>query len=212
MLWEWLLTQPPLPHLHGQSALQPRLTSETSILANQDSQKKSLGEYSAKHSKSKRTSKTITEYAMFEIFEKLGDLFSNGDGGNYDTGGYESLIGGYDSLDLSHYSSDEIEDAVRNAFASDNSLHDIGHGYDVSFGAAPDVDARNLAKSALITKLSANHIYTTNLATDTLWGGLDDYSGDKVYDAINDTRVQGRITDSVYRDLIKLLKQACHTQ
>lgn len=149
---------------------------------------------------------------MFEIFEKLGDLFSNGDGGNYDTGGHESLIGGFDSLDLSHYSSDEIEDAVRNAFASDNSLHDIGHGYDVSFGAAPDVDARNLAKSALITKLSANHIYTTNLATDTLWGGLDDYSGDKVYDAINDARVQGRITDSVYRDLIKLLKRACHTQ
>lgn len=58
---------------------------------------------------------------MFEIFEKLGDLFSNGDGGNYDTGGHESLVGGFDSLDLSHYSSDEIEDAVRNAFASDNS-------------------------------------------------------------------------------------------
>ena len=53
---------------------------------------------------------------------------------------------------------------------------------------------------------------TTNLSTDNLWGGLDSYSGDKVYDAINDARDPGRISDSVFKDLIKLLKKACHTQ
>lgn len=151
---------------------------------------------------------------MFEFLERLGDLFSNGDGCHYDTSGHENVIEGIDgsTLDMSQYSSDEIEDAIRNAFSADDGLHHAGQGYDVSFGAAPDVDARNLAKSALITKLNTNHIYTTNLCTDNLWGGLDSYSGDKVYDAINDARDHGRISDSVYKDLIKLLKKACHTQ
>ena len=149
---------------------------------------------------------------MFELFERFCDLFSNGDGGNYDPGGHENVIVGCDSFDISQYSADEIENAVKSAFGTDDCLHEAGHGYDISFGAAPDVDARNLAKSALITKLNANHIYTTNLCTDNLWGGLDSYSGDKVYDAINDARDHGRISDSVYKDLIKSLKKACHTQ
>ena len=151
---------------------------------------------------------------MFEFLERLGDLFSNGDGNQYDMGEHENIIDSFDSssIDISQYSSDEIEDAVRNAFSTDDCLHDTGHGYDISFGAAPDVDARNLAKSTLITKLNTNHIYTTNLGTDNLWGGLDSYSGNKVYDAINDARDHGRISDSVYKDLIKLLKKACHTQ
>lgn len=29
---------------------------------------------------------------MFEFFERLGDLFSNGDGSHYDTNGHESVI------------------------------------------------------------------------------------------------------------------------
>ena len=151
---------------------------------------------------------------MFEFFERLGDLFSNGDGSHYDTSGHESVIDGFDgsTLNLSQYSHDEIEDAVQNALGTGEGLHDTSHGYDISFGAAPDMDARNLAKSELITQLNTNHIYTTNLCTDNLWGGLDSYSGDKVYDAINDARDHGRISDSVYKDLIKLLKKACHTQ
>lgn len=151
---------------------------------------------------------------MFEFLERLGDLFSNGDGSHHDTSGHESVVDGFDgsALDISQYSSDEIEDAIRNAFSTNEGLHHAGQEYDVSFGAAPDVDARNLAKSALITKLNTNHIYTTNLSTDNLWGGLDSYSGDKVYDAINDARDHGRINDSVYKDLIKSLKKACHTQ
>lgn len=151
---------------------------------------------------------------MFEILERLGDLFSNGDCGHYDTTGHENMIDGFDgsSLDISQYSSDDIEDAVRNALGTSDCVHDTGHGYDISFGAALDVDARNLAKSELITQLNTNHIYTTNLSTDNLWGGLDSYSGNKVYDAINDARDHGQINDSVYKDLIKLLKKACHTQ
>ena len=101
---------------------------------------------------------------------------------------------------------------MRNALGTGDGLHDTSYGYDISFGAAPDVDARNFAKSALITQLNTTHIYTTNLCTDNLWGGLDSESGDKVYDAIKDARDHGRISNSVYKDLIKLLKKACHTQ
>ena len=74
---------------------------------------------------------------MFEFLERLGDLFSNGDGSHYDTSGHESVVDGFDgsTLDLSQYSPDDIEDAVRNALGTDNGLHDTGHGYDISFGA-----------------------------------------------------------------------------
>ena len=86
---------------------------------------------------------------MFEFFERLGDLFSNGDGSHYDTNGHESVIDVFDgsTLDLSQYSPDDIGDAVRNALGTSDGLHDTSHGYDISFGAAPDVDARNLADS-----------------------------------------------------------------
>ena len=37
---------------------------------------------------------------MFEFFERLGDLFSNGDGSHYDTSGHESVIDGFDGSTL----------------------------------------------------------------------------------------------------------------
>ena len=51
---------------------------------------------------------------MFEFFERLGDLFSNGDGSHYDTSGHESVIDGFDgsTLNLSQYSHDEIVEAL----------------------------------------------------------------------------------------------------
>ena len=57
---------------------------------------------------------------MFEFFERLGDLFSNGDGSHYDTSGHESVVDEFDGskLDLSQYSPDDIEDAVRNALGT----------------------------------------------------------------------------------------------
>ena len=109
---------------------------------------------------------------MFEFFERLGDMFSNGDGSHYDTSGHESVVDGFDgsTLDLSQYSPDDIEDAVRHALETGDGLHDTSHGYDISFGAAPDVDARNLAKSALITQLNTNHIYTQQIYAQTTYG------------------------------------------
>lgn len=150
-----------------------------------------------------------------ELLEKLGELFSDGGDGGYDHNGHDVITGGmeYSGIDLSAYSPDEIEEALKSAFGTDGGAeHVFNGGHDISFGAAPDVDARNVAKSALIDKLDTNHIYTSSLTTDDLWGGLDSYSGDKVYDAINSARDNNRISDTVYKELMALLKKACHTQ
>ena len=50
---------------------------------------------------------------MFELFERLGDLFSNGDGSHYDTSGHESVVDGFDgsTLDLSQYTPDDIDNS-----------------------------------------------------------------------------------------------------
>ena len=51
---------------------------------------------------------------MFEFFERLGDLFSNGDGSRYDTSGQESVVDGFDgpTLDLSQYTPDDIDNTL----------------------------------------------------------------------------------------------------
>ncbi|MCQ2273568.1 MAG: hypothetical protein MJZ86_02110 [Bacteroidales bacterium] len=85
-------------------------------------------------------------------------------------------------------------------------------GHEISFEASPDVDARNAAKSNLIDKLQSDYIYTSNLYTDNLWGGLDYDSGKKVYDAINKARDCNNISGDEYNKLVALLKKACHTQ
>lgn len=148
---------------------------------------------------------------MFSDFlEKLSDLFT--DGGN---DGHSDIVSGleHSGIDLSMYDADEIRNALNAAMDADGmDVYSSNYGHDIAFGAAPDVDARNLAKSSLITELSTNHIYTGNLTTDGSWGGLDSYSGEKVYNAINDARDNNRITDSVFNDLIALLKKACHYQ
>lgn len=152
---------------------------------------------------------------LSELLEKLGDLFSDG-GSDYHYDGQDAVMNGmdYSGIDLSMYSPDEIEEALKAALEADGGTtdHILNYGHDISFGAASDVDARNLAKSSLLDKLGSNHIYTSSLSTDDYWGGLDTYSGDKVYDAINDARDDGRISDSVYKELMSLLKKACHTQ
>lgn len=146
-----------------------------------------------------------------DFIERIGDLFS--DGGNHS--GHNGFVSGleHSGVDLSMYSADEIKEALKAAMDTDSADgHSSNYGHDISFGASPDVDARNVAKSTLISKLSSNHIYTSNLYTDRLWGGLDSYSGDKVYDAINDARDHQRISASVYNELMALLKKACHSQ
>ena len=146
-----------------------------------------------------------------EFLDRIGDLFS--DGGNHS--GHNDIISGleHSGLDLSMYSADEIKEAMKVAMGTECiDGHSSNYAHDISFGASLDVDARNMAKSTLISKLSSNHIYTSSLYTDRLWGGLDSYSGDKVYDAINDARDHQRISASVYNELMTLLKKACHFQ
>lgn len=148
-----------------------------------------------------------------DFLERIGDIFS--DGGNYNHDGHSDIVSGMEHsvVDLSMYSADEIKEAMKVAMGTDGiDGHSSNYGHDISFGASPDVDARNVAKSTLISKLSSNHIYTSSLYTDRLWGGLDPYSGDKVYDAINDARDHHNISASVYNELMALLKKACHSQ
>jgi hypothetical protein len=148
-----------------------------------------------------------------DFLERFGDIFS--DGGNYNHDVHNDIVSGleHSGVDLSMYSADEIKEAMKVAMGTDGiDGHGSNYGHDISFGASPDVDARNVAKSTLISKLSTYHIYTSSLYTDRLWGGLDSYSGDIVYDAINDARNNQSISDSVYNELIALLKKACHSQ
>lgn len=162
---------------------------------------------------------------MFDFLDNLCSLFSDGDGWQHDTGDNTGFNFDCDGtgIDLSNYSMDDIEEAIRSAIDSNNhdgiSIDDItdhstaDHGYDVSFCGSPDVDARNLAKSSLLAKMSSYHIHTTTpVTTDSTWGGLDYYSGNQVAHAINAARDNGMISDSVYKDLLALLKKACHTQ
>ena len=148
-----------------------------------------------------------------DFLERIGDIFS--DGGNYNHDGHNDIVSGleHSGIDLSIYSADEIKEAMKVAMGIDGvDGQNSNYGHDITFGAAPDVDARNMAKSTLITRLSTNHINTSSLTTDRLWGGLDSYSGNKVYDAINNARDNNRISESVYKELMALLKKACHTQ
>ena len=147
-----------------------------------------------------------------DLIEKIGDFLSDGVNSHDGQNDFVPCFG-HSDFDLSMYSADEIKEAM-NAALDDGGIeeHSSNYGHDIAFGAAPDVDARNLAKSTLLSKLSTNHIYTSNLHTDKLWGGLDSYSGDKVYDAINSARDSNKITESVHRELITLLKKACHSQ
>lgn len=149
-----------------------------------------------------------------DILDRLADLFPDG-GLAHHHDDYHDFMSGmeHSGIDLSMYSADEIKEAMKAAMDADDGYgHSASYGHDISFGAASDVDARNMAKSTLITKLGTFHIYPGYLTTDSLWGGLDSYSGDKVYDAINNARDHNNISDSVYRELIALLKKACHTQ
>lgn len=146
---------------------------------------------------------------MFENFlEKISELFSNeNNSASSDYNDYSS-DNSFQGIDLTQYSSEDIEEAMRSALETSENTH----GCEISFGASPDVDARNTDKSTLLDKLSNNRIYVSQIYTDKLWGGLDSYSGDKVYDAINSARDNGKISSTVYNELISLLKKACHSQ
>ena len=147
-----------------------------------------------------------------DFLDRIADFFQ-GDSGHAH-GSSNEAIGAvaHSGVDWSMYTVDELKAAFKSALDAEAHHHPAHHGCDISFGAAPDVDARNLAKSELIDKLNSYHIYTPSLSTDNLWGGLDLYSGKSVYHALNEARDQGRISDTVFKNLTALLKKACHTQ
>lgn len=83
---------------------------------------------------------------------------------------------------------------------------------EISFTGRQETE-RDLAASKLQKELSSCGIYVSGqIYSDSLWGGLDNYSGKLVHNKINEARNANRITDTEYNKLIGMLKKACHHQ
>ena len=83
---------------------------------------------------------------------------------------------------------------------------------EISFTGTQETE-RDLASSKLQQELSSCGIYVSGqIYSDSLWGGLNNYSGKLVHDKINEARNANRITDEEYNKLIGMLKKACHHQ
>ena len=83
---------------------------------------------------------------------------------------------------------------------------------EISFTGSQETE-RDLASSKLQQELSSCGIYVSGqIYSDSLWGGLNNYSGKLVHDKINEARNANRITDEEYNKLIGMLKKACRHQ
>ena len=83
---------------------------------------------------------------------------------------------------------------------------------EISFTGTQETE-RDLASSKLQQELSSCGIYVSGqIYSDSLWGGLNNYSGKLVHDKINEARNANRITDEEYNKLIGMLKKACRHQ
>ena len=83
---------------------------------------------------------------------------------------------------------------------------------EISFTGSQETE-RDLASSKLQQELSSCGIYVSGqIYSDSLWGGLDSYSGNLVHNIINEARNANRITDAEYNKLIGMLKKACRHQ
>lgn len=83
---------------------------------------------------------------------------------------------------------------------------------EISFTGSQETE-RDLASSKLQQELSSCGIYVSGqIYSDSLWGGIDSYSGNLVHNKINEARNANRITDAEYNKLIGMLKKACHHQ
>ena len=83
---------------------------------------------------------------------------------------------------------------------------------EISFTGTQETE-RDLASSKLQQELSSCGIYVSGqIYSDSLWGGLNNYSGKLVLDKINESRNANRITDEEYNKLIGMLKKACRHQ
>ncbi len=82
----------------------------------------------------------------------------------------------------------------------------------ISFSGSQETE-RDLASSKLQQELSSCGIYISGqIYSDSLWGGMDRYSGNLVHNKINEARNANRITDAEYNKLIEMLKKACYHQ
>ena len=67
---------------------------------------------------------------------------------------------------------------------------------EISFTSSQETE-RDLASSKLQQELSSCGIYVSGqIYSDSLWGGLDNYSGKLVHNNINEARNSNRITDA----------------
>ena len=83
---------------------------------------------------------------------------------------------------------------------------------EISFTGTQETE-RDLASSKLQQELSSCGIYVSGqIYSDSLWGGLNNYSGNLVHTNINEARNSNRITDAEYNKLIGMLKKACRHQ
>ena len=83
---------------------------------------------------------------------------------------------------------------------------------EISFTGSQETE-RDLASSKLQQELSSCGIYVSGqIYSDSLWGGLDSYSGNLVHNKINEARNANRITDAEYNKLIGMLKKAWRHQ
>lgn len=83
---------------------------------------------------------------------------------------------------------------------------------EISFTGTQETE-RDLASSKLQQELSSCGIYVSGqIYSDSLWGGLNNYSGKLVHDKINEARNANRINDEEYNKLIGMLKKACRHQ
>ena len=94
----------------------------------------------------------------------------------------------------------------------DNGSNSFEKAKEISFTGSQETE-RDLASSKLQQELSSCGIYVGGqIYSDSLWGGLNNYSGKLVHDKINEARNANRITDEEYNKLIGMLKKACRHQ
>ena len=95
---------------------------------------------------------------------------------------------------------------------NDEESPSIEKAKEISFTGSQETE-RDLVSSKLQQELSSYGIYVSGqIYSDSLWGGLDNYSGKLVHDKINEARNANRITDAEYNKLIGMLKKAYRQQ
>lgn len=106
----------------------------------------------------------------------------------------------------------ENKDLNKSLGRQNEDISPVEKSNEISFTGSQETE-RDLASSKLQQELSSCGIYISGqIYSDSLWGGLDNYSGNLIHNKINEARNANRITDAEYNKLIGMLKKACHHQ